>query len=94
MSTPTVLTTRDLETFVLFIRQYPDFVHICARTGISPLIVFGKVIKDHFGELDDAGLTLFGKAMRVVAEELGYRHLGIMKFTVPGCPFGSGSIYG
>ncbi|MGQ2186036.1 hypothetical protein ACT4MK_22160 [Bradyrhizobium barranii] len=85
----------DLNTFVRFIRQYPVLVIFAVMTGIPPVAVFGKVIRDHFGELTDAQLALFGKATRVGAEELGYRHLGIVvKFMIPGCPFGSGSLYG
>ena len=85
----------DLDTFVRFVRLHPDLVHAAAKSGIPAVALFGKLIKEEFGDLTDAQLTLFGKAVRVVAEELGYSHLAWnVKFNTSGNPFGGGSTYG
>jgi hypothetical protein len=61
---------------------------------IPPLALLGKVLRECFGPLSDGELATAGKAVRVVAESLGHRHLQYgIPFKVPGSQHRSGSMY-
>jgi hypothetical protein len=91
-----VLMSVTLQAFLVVFRQdrSRNLINIAAEEEIPALAVLQKVIRDHFGVLTDGELATAGKAVRIVAEELGHPHLRYsVPFNVPGAQHGSGSTY-
>lgn len=85
-----------IDDFLLVFRQdrSTNLIRLVIPENLPPLLVLQQVIWDHFGKLTDAELATAGKAVRIVAEELGYPHLRYhVPFSAPRAQHGSGSTY-
>lgn len=71
-----------------------NLISVATQEDIPALLLMQKLIREEFGVLTDAELATAGKAVRIVAEELGYRHLRYnVSFSLPGAQHGSASLY-